>query len=92
MWVPSQYLDLILTIISALILYNHYRESLRLIKEISAELPLVQDNLGITDEDFEQYIQDERSYLLSLTGEPPQETLRYQYVEALQELAKYKYD
>ena len=67
----------------AQLLYNHYREALRIIDEISAELPPIQAKLGIMDDDFEQYIQDERSYLLSLKGEPPQETLRYQYVEAL---------
>lgn len=42
----------------------------------------------VTDTDFEQYLNDERTYLEKLQSEPPEETLCYQYVEALQEFAK----
>jgi hypothetical protein len=43
--------------------------------------------LSISTDDFEKYLEDERQYLMGLKSEPLEETLKYQYVEALLELA-----
>ena len=72
-------------------LYSHYRKALEIIDDISTDLRTIQTNLDITFDDFERYMQEERTYLLGLKSEPPQETLRFQYVEALQDLSKKKY-
>jgi len=60
------------------------------IDEISAELPRIQLDLGIADSNFKKYIQQECEYLHGLQSEPAEESLRYQYVEALQGQAKQK--
>ncbi|TDL13895.1 hypothetical protein BD410DRAFT_696918, partial [Rickenella mellea] len=69
-------------------LYNHYREALSVIRTCSAELDQFQKKLGITSDDFKKYFESERQYLRSLKQEPPEETLRYDYVEALEDLAR----
>jgi hypothetical protein len=58
-----------------------------IIKSCSVDLETVRANLSISDDEFERYLEDERQYLSGLKTEPPEETLKYQYVEALQELA-----
>jgi hypothetical protein len=58
---------------------------------LSAELAEIQTQLHITNDDFEGYLQDERTYLQSLQTEPPHETLQYQYIECLMDLDKHRY-
>ena len=53
---------------------------------LKEELEQIKTNLPITSADFERYLQEERSYLASLVSEPPEETLRFRYVSALQDL------
>jgi hypothetical protein len=77
---------------AASFLLNHYVKAHKVIEEISMELPQIQANLGIADGDFEEYIKQECIYLHGLKSEPPEETLRYQYVEALQDQEKQRYD
>ena len=59
-----------------------------MIKSLSTELSEISTRLGISSDDFEGYLQDERVYLLGLQLEPPEETVRFQYFEALQDLEK----
>lgn len=59
-----------------------------MIKSLSTELSEISTRLGISSDDFEGYLQDERVYLLGLQSEPPEETVRFQYFEALQDLEK----
>ena len=54
----------------------------------SAELVEIQAHLQIADADFEVYLDEERAYLCSLTHELPEDTLHFDYVEALDDLAK----
>ena len=49
-----------------------------------------QEALGISDEDLEQYLVTEHKYLASLKQEPPQDTLRFDYVNALNNLKQYE--
>jgi len=42
--------------------------------------------LGLTDADLKQFLVSEREYLLSLKQEPRAESLRYDYVDALDDL------
>ena len=70
--------------------WSHYNKASDLIDQISIELQTIKAELGITDDDFKQYSPQERTYLQGLQAEPPQETLHYQYVEALQDRAKQK--
>jgi hypothetical protein len=72
-------------------IYNHYREALDVIRTNSAELAEIQAHLQIADGDFEVYLNEERAYLHSLTRELPEDTLRFDYVEALDDLAKARY-
>jgi len=56
------------------------------IRETPPEIEQEQRALGITDMDFDRYLASERDYLLSLKQEPLRETLRYDYVNALDQL------
>lgn len=47
---------------------------------------MVKAELGITDEDFELYIGEEKKYLRKLTEPPLETTLKIQYIRALREL------
>jgi hypothetical protein len=71
--------------------WNHYREALKVIYVNSTELEQVQASLGITNDDFEEYLQDERTYLFGLKSEPLEEKLRFQYIEALRDCTRERY-
>ena len=67
-------------------IYNHYRMSLNVIKEWPREILQQQQKLGLTDANLEQYLASEREYLLSLKQEPHLEALKFDYIDALDEL------
>jgi len=60
------------------------------INEWPAQIQKEQNALGITDEDLEQYLVAEHKYLASLKREPPQDTLRFDYVNTLDNLKQYE--
>ncbi|KIY46978.1 hypothetical protein FISHEDRAFT_46282 [Fistulina hepatica ATCC 64428] len=70
------------------LLYSKYREALRIISDHSAELSVLEDRLKTTAQDYEEYLCQEREYLDSLRREPPEETQKFQYMEALDQLQK----
>ncbi|TFK46595.1 hypothetical protein OE88DRAFT_1638090, partial [Heliocybe sulcata] len=72
-------------------MFNHYREALKIIQEGSAELEELKLALCLTDSDFNGFLEQERAYLQGLKKEPPEETLRFEYVEGLENLAKARY-
>lgn len=45
-------------------------------------------DLKTTPADYEQYLEQERAYLRGLKAEPPEFSLKCEYIEALQELEK----
>ena len=53
------------------------------------ELTHLQHDLDIADKDFEIYLEEERKYLEGLKNEPPEMDLCFQYIEALDDLAKH---
>ncbi|KAI0245254.1 hypothetical protein BJV78DRAFT_1277468 [Lactifluus subvellereus] len=71
-------------------LSNHYREALKIVKDYPAQLKKIQDTNGISDDDFACYLGTEKSYLQGLRKEPPEETLQFEYVEALDLLCQHR--
>jgi hypothetical protein len=56
-------------------------------KKTAEELATLQSQLGIADADFGVFVEEEKAYLQGLVEEPPDVTLRFLYVEALDDLA-----
>jgi hypothetical protein len=77
-------------IISGNFLWNHYREALKSVQTLTVELSIIKAELGITDDDFSQYILQEHAYLESLKQLPAREQIYIWYVDALDELAEWK--
>jgi hypothetical protein len=71
-------------------LSNHYREALKIVKDYPAQLKKIQDTNGISDDDFACYLGTEKLYLQGLRKEPPEETLQFEYVEALDLLRQHR--
>ncbi|EPQ56035.1 hypothetical protein GLOTRDRAFT_40987, partial [Gloeophyllum trabeum ATCC 11539] len=69
-------------------LTNHYREALRIIETHPPEIRRMQESLGLSDNDCHDFVQQEQDYLQSLKKELPEESLRFQYMEALKEVEK----
>ncbi|KAG2741541.1 hypothetical protein P692DRAFT_20880086 [Suillus brevipes Sb2] len=69
-------------------LWNHYREALKSVQTLTAELTAIKAELNILDEDFPRYLQEERTYLDSLKQPPARDQICIRYVEALDELAE----
>jgi hypothetical protein len=60
--------------------------ALDVISTTTQELAHLQHDLKIADDDFEIYLEEERTYLEGLKNEPPEMDLRFWYVEALEAL------
>jgi hypothetical protein len=67
---------------------NHYSEAVKAVFDLETELNVVKAELGLTDEDFEQYHADERRYLAELTEPSVDTTLKIHYIKVLRELAQ----
>ncbi|CDO74657.1 hypothetical protein BN946_scf184832.g1, partial [Trametes cinnabarina] len=67
-------------------IYNNYRQALQIIDEGERVLDVLKRDLHLSAADYERYLREERKYLHSLKSEPPEVSLRGEYVEALQEL------
>ncbi|KAK1219024.1 hypothetical protein PQX77_018276 [Marasmius sp. AFHP31] len=71
-------------------IYQNYRQAL---ERIAANQPLYQDlcqQWGVTDEDCEQFLRDERAHFSKEHQEPPEVKVRLDYVELLQKLTRLK--
>ncbi|KAG2152785.1 hypothetical protein DEU56DRAFT_868810 [Suillus clintonianus] len=69
-------------------LWNHYREGLKSIQTLTAELTAIKAELFLTDEDFPRFLDEERNYLDRLKLPPIWDQLCIRYVEVLDELAE----
>ncbi|KAG2744796.1 hypothetical protein P692DRAFT_20743081, partial [Suillus brevipes Sb2] len=69
-------------------IWNHYREALKSIQILTAELNAIKTELSLTDEDFPRFLQEERNYLDRLKEPPIRDQLCIRYVEALDELTE----
>ncbi|KAG1765192.1 hypothetical protein EV702DRAFT_981674 [Suillus placidus] len=67
-------------------MWNHYREALKSIQMLTVELSAIKAELNITDDDFPQYLLQERAYLDSLKQPPARDKISIRYVEVLDEL------
>jgi hypothetical protein len=72
-------------------IFNHYQEALEIISTRSAELVEIRKRLNIADGEFEKYLDEETTYLRGLHDESPEDTIHFDYVEALDDLSKCRY-
>jgi len=68
-------------------LYNHYWEALATCRTHEVELQVLQDELGLSSADFEEFFIQEKTYLEGLKSTPADVTLKIQYVQGLNKLA-----
>ena len=71
---------------------NHYREATETIHQLGNELAILKAALNLSDDDFPRFLTEERAYLSSLKQPPPQDVLRMQYVQVLDDLEEKKYN
>ncbi|KAG6370016.1 hypothetical protein JVT61DRAFT_12534 [Boletus reticuloceps] len=69
-------------------LRNHYREALKAVQTLEAELLVIKNELNLTDDDFRQFHEAEKRYFAELKEPPHEEYLKIRYVEMLNELAE----
>ncbi|KAF9231997.1 hypothetical protein BU15DRAFT_55518 [Melanogaster broomeanus] len=69
-------------------LWNHYREALTDTNTLRTELNALKALLGLTDEDFLRFQDEERKYLDSLKQPPLSDHLSIRYIEILDEVAE----
>ncbi len=67
-------------------IYNNYRQALKIITDGTRVLEIHERELKTTPADYERYLQEERAYLHALMSEPPEMTLKGEYMDALQKL------
>ncbi|KAI0366036.1 hypothetical protein BV20DRAFT_1056040 [Pilatotrama ljubarskyi] len=67
-------------------IFHNYRQALRAIEDGVKKLEIYERDLKTTAEDYERYYREECEYLRGLKSEPPEVSLKFEYVQALQEL------
>jgi hypothetical protein len=68
----------------ATFLYNNYKQALGILRDGQTTLPQLMRELGITDNNvFENWLAEERAYLMSLNQEPKHKTLQMEYWQKL---------
>ena len=80
-----------LTLCLGQFIVNHYRAAVDAIRTLEAELEILQRELGLTKDDFHNYLEAERKYLGELKSPSPLVLRKIQYVQALSDLGKYQY-
>ncbi|KAG1867721.1 hypothetical protein F4604DRAFT_1881618 [Suillus subluteus] len=73
-------------------LLNHYREAMKQISVLTAELAIIQSELGLADTDFPRFLKEEHDYLEGLKQPPEKDCLSIRYIEVLDELAEWRAD
>ncbi|KAI0354456.1 hypothetical protein OH77DRAFT_1456513 [Trametes cingulata] len=69
-------------------IFHNYRQALRAIEDGVKKLEIYERDLNTTPEDYERYYREECEYLRGLKSEPPEVGLKFEYVQALQELER----
>ncbi|KIY48270.1 hypothetical protein FISHEDRAFT_43570 [Fistulina hepatica ATCC 64428] len=72
-------------------LFHNYRAALQRIEDNKLQLAMLEKQLHTSGEDYERYLQEERTYLDGLKKEPPETAQRFEYMEALDKLRKAEY-
>ena len=65
-------------------LLNNYKQAIQIIKDYSPGVHTWKQHLGISNQDIDGWLEDERKFLESLKEEPEEHVLACTYVEALQ--------
>ena len=65
-------------------LLNNYKQAIQIIKDYSLGICAWKQCLGISNQDIDEWLEDERKFLESLKEEPEECVLACTYVEALQ--------
>ncbi|KAG1805499.1 hypothetical protein EV424DRAFT_1474356 [Suillus variegatus] len=74
-------------------LYNNYKQALCILHDGQSTLPQLMRELGITNDSvFENWLVEERAYLMSLNQEPKHETLQMEYWQKLVNMTASKKD
>ncbi|KAG1900180.1 uncharacterized protein F5891DRAFT_1128625 [Suillus fuscotomentosus] len=73
-------------------LWNHYREALKAVHNLTTELTAIKHELRLTDDDFVRFLDEEQKYLDDLKQPPAEDRIRIRYVETLDELAERRSD
>ena len=82
---PAVTLETIDTFLANFI-YQNYRQALEIIQIDSPRLAELSVQLGVGEQDYENYLINERNYLASLQSEPAEEQAQAEYMELLFEL------
>ncbi|KAG1739229.1 hypothetical protein EDD22DRAFT_982290 [Suillus occidentalis] len=65
-------------------LWNHYREALKVVRNLTAELAAIKHELQLTDDDFVRFLNEEQKYLDDLKQPPVEDRIHIRYhAEAL---------
>lgn len=71
---------------------NHYHEAAGAIQILESELTVLKTQLGLSDEDFEKFYEQEQEYFRNFKSlGNPLSALKGQYVKALNDLARWQY-
>ncbi len=71
---------------------NHYHEAANIIQVLEGELTVLKTQLGLSDEDFEKFYEQEKEYFMNFKSiGNPLSMLKRQYVKALNDLAHWQY-
>ena len=65
-------------------LLNNYKQAIQIIKDYSLGVHAWKQHLGISNQDIDGWLEDERKFLESLKEEPEEHVLACAYVKALQ--------
>ena len=65
-------------------LLNNYKQAIQIIKDYLPGVHAWRQHLGISNQDIDGWLEDERKFLESLKEEPKECVLAYVYVKALQ--------
>ncbi|KZT50420.1 hypothetical protein CALCODRAFT_418002, partial [Calocera cornea HHB12733] len=68
-------------------LHKKYKHALEILDTVGPTVRLYQARSQISDEQFRQFIVDEKEYFQQLRKEPEEEKIQYEYLETLQELS-----
>lgn len=63
---------------------------LKAVHTLEAELSIIQKELNLSDDDFQQFHKAEKKYFAELKEPPHEECLKIQYINMLDELMEYQ--
>lgn len=69
-------------------IYNNYRQALEIINTNPGFISAACATLGVREDDFETFLEEEKTYLQDLRRGPAAPHLDIEYVAALEELVK----